>query len=58
MPATHPTPAAVTAIAQAVTGSSATVDGVFRRAFTVFPDRVAVLAEDTSMTYAGLRDRA
>jgi acyl-CoA synthetase (AMP-forming)/AMP-acid ligase II len=54
----HPTPAAMTTVAQAVACSSATIDGVFRRAFTVFADRVAVVAEDTSMTYAELRNRA
>ena len=54
----HPTPAAMTTVAQAVACSAATIDGVFRRAFTVFADRVAVVAEDTSMTYAELRNRA
>jgi fatty-acyl-CoA synthase len=58
MPESHPNPAAMTAAAQAVICSSATIDGVFRRAFTVFADRVAIVAEDTSMTYAELRDRA
>lgn len=58
MPESHPTPAAMTAAVQAVVCSSATIDGVFRRAFTVFADRVAVVAEDTSMSYAELRNRA
>jgi len=58
MPGSHPTLAAMTAAVQAVACSSATIDGVFRRAFTVFADRVAVVAEDTSMSYAELRNRA
>lgn len=57
MPESHPIPA-MTAAAQAAACSSATIDGVFRRAFTVFADRVAVVAEDKSMTYAELRRRA
>ena len=31
--------------------SSATIDAVFRRAFAVFADRVAVTSEDGSITY-------
>src|SRR3974390_3492074 len=58
MPESHPTPATMTAAAQAVASSSATIDGVFRRAFSVFSNRVAVVAEDASMTYSELRDRA
>ncbi len=58
MSESHPAPAAMTAAVQAVACSSTTIDGVFRRAFTVFADRVAVAAEDTSMTYAKLRHRA
>ncbi len=50
MSASHPTPAAMAAAVQAVACSQATIDGVFRHAFTVFTDRVAVVAEDTSMT--------
>ena len=38
--------------------AAATVDGVFRRAFEVFGDRVAVTSEEGSWTYAQLRDRA
>jgi acyl-CoA synthetase (AMP-forming)/AMP-acid ligase II len=58
MPESHPSPAAMTAAAQATACSSTTIDGVFRRAFTVFADRVAVVAEDSSMSYAELRDRS
>jgi acyl-CoA synthetase (AMP-forming)/AMP-acid ligase II len=58
MPESHPIPAAMTAAVQAVACSSATIDGVFRRAFTVFADRIAVVAEDTTMSYAELRNRA
>ena len=46
------------AAVQAAACSSATIDSVFRRAFTVFADRVAIVTEDTSMSYAELRDRA
>ena len=38
--------------------SSATIDAVFRRAFTVFTDRIAVTSEDNSITYAELRDKS
>ena len=58
MSESHPAPTGMTAASQALACSSATIDGVFRRAFTVFADRVAVVAEDTSMSYAELRDRA
>jgi acyl-CoA synthetase (AMP-forming)/AMP-acid ligase II len=58
MPESYPTPAAMTAAVQAVACSAATIDGVFRRAFTIFVDRVAVVAEDASMSYAELRNRA
>jgi non-ribosomal peptide synthetase component E (peptide arylation enzyme) len=57
MSESHPIPAAMAAV-QAVACSSATIDGVFRRAFTVFADRIAVVAEDTTMSYAELRNRA
>lgn len=38
--------------------AGATLDGVFRRAFEIFADRVAVTSEVSSLTYAELRDRA
>ena len=57
MSASHLTPVAMAAAVQALACSSTTIDGVFRRAFTVFADRVAVVTEDTSMSYAELRDR-
>jgi fatty-acyl-CoA synthase len=38
--------------------ASSTIDGVFRRAFRVFADRVAVTSETGSWTYAALRDRS
>jgi acyl-CoA synthetase (AMP-forming)/AMP-acid ligase II len=43
---------------QAGAAAGATLDGVFRRAFEVFGDRVAVTSEESSLTYAELRDRA
>jgi acyl-CoA synthetase (AMP-forming)/AMP-acid ligase II len=43
---------------QAGAAAGATLDGVFRRAFEVFGDRVAVTSEESSLTYADLRDRA
>ena len=58
MPESYPEPAAMTAAVQAAACASATIDGCFRRAFTVFADRIAVVAEDTSMSYAELRNRA
>jgi acyl-CoA synthetase (AMP-forming)/AMP-acid ligase II len=58
MPESDPTPAVMTAAVQAGACSSATIEGMFRRAFTVFANRVAAVAEDTSMTYAELRHRA
>ncbi len=42
----------------AATAAATTIDGVFRRAFDVFADRVAVTSEDGAWTYAELRDRA
>src|ERR1700678_265358 len=44
---------------QAGAAAGATLDGVFRRAFEVFGDRVAVTSEESSLTYAegGLRVR-
>jgi len=48
----------MTAADQAAACSSSTIDGVFRRAFTVFADRVAVTSESGSWTYAQLRQRA
>ena len=47
MPESHPTPATTTAAVQAVASSSVTIDGVFRRAFSVFADRVAVVEART-----------
>ena len=38
--------------------SGTTIDAVFRRAFAVFADRVAVTSEDGSITYAELRDQS
>jgi hypothetical protein len=58
MPESDPSPAAMTAAAQAAACSSATIDGVFRRALTIFADRVAVVAEDTTVSYAELQNRA
>jgi fatty-acyl-CoA synthase len=46
------------AAAQAAACSSTTIDSVFRRAFTVFADRVAVTCEGRSWTYAELRQRS
>jgi acyl-CoA synthetase (AMP-forming)/AMP-acid ligase II len=51
-------PPAMAAAPRAASASSATIDGVFRRAFRVFGDRVAVAAEDRSWTYAALRERS
>ena len=58
MSESQPTPDAMTAAKQAAACSSATIDGVFRRAFTVFADRTAVVSEDLSLTYAELQIRA
>ncbi len=38
--------------------AATTIDAVFRRAFAVFADRVAVTSEEGSQTYGQLRDRA
>jgi fatty-acyl-CoA synthase len=43
---------------RAAAASATTLDGVFRRAFEVFADRVAVTGEESSFTYSGVRDRA
>ena len=43
---------------RAATAAGATLDGVFRRAFEIFADRIAVTSEENSLTYAQLRDRA
>src|ERR1700761_4306137 len=51
-----PSPMAASAFASAA--SATTIDGVFRRAFDVFADRVAITDEDGAWTYAQLRDRA
>lgn len=50
--------APMAASALAAAASSTTIDGVFRRAFEVFADRVALTDEDNALTYAQLRDRA
>jgi fatty-acyl-CoA synthase len=42
----------------AAAAATITIDGVFRRAFDIFADRVAVTSEDGSLTYRELRDRA
>ncbi len=52
------TKSAMTAVAQAAAASSTTIDGVFRRAFRVFVERVAVTSETRSWTYAELADRS
>ena len=48
----------LTAHAAVAAASSVGIDGVFRRAFALFADRVAVTSEDEAITYAQLRDRA
>src|SRR6186713_238273 len=58
---TDPLPLAIPGIAgpaQAARASSATIDGVFRRAFRVFADRIAVVSEDKSWTYGALGERS
>ena len=50
--------APMSASALAAAAATTTIDGVFRRAFEVFADRVAVTDEDNAQTYAQLRDRA
>ena len=42
----------------AAAAAATTIDGVFRRAFDIFADRVAVTSEEGAQTYAELRDRA
>jgi acyl-CoA synthetase (AMP-forming)/AMP-acid ligase II len=42
----------------AAAAASMTIDGVFRRAFDLFPDRIAVTGEDSAQTYGELCDRA
>ena len=49
---------AMAPFAGAAAASTVTLDGVFRRAFQVFADRVAVTSETGSWSYAELRDRA
>jgi acyl-CoA synthetase (AMP-forming)/AMP-acid ligase II len=51
-------PSAMTAASQAAACSGTTIDGVFRRAFAVFADRIAIASETGTLTYAELRDRA
>jgi acyl-CoA synthetase (AMP-forming)/AMP-acid ligase II len=59
MPHRHDTsPPPMEAAVQAAACSTTTIDGVFRRAFTVFADRVAVTSESGSWTYAELRARS
>ena len=48
----------LTARAAVAAASGVGIDGVFRRAFALFADRVAVTSEDEAITYAELRDRA
>ena len=42
----------------AAAASATTIDGVFRRAFEIFADRVAVTSEEGAATYREVRDRA
>ena len=49
---------AMTPFAGAAAASTLTLDGVFRRAFQVFADRIAVTCETGSWTYAELRNRS
>ncbi len=49
---------AMIATPQAASAAAITIDSVFRRAFAVFADRIAVASETDTMTYAELRDRS
>jgi fatty-acyl-CoA synthase len=42
----------------AAAAAASTIDGLFRRAFDLFAERVAVTSEDSAMTYGELRARA
>jgi hypothetical protein len=48
----------MTASPLAAAAASITLDGVFRRAFDIFADRIALTSEDGAWTYAQVRDRA
>jgi acyl-CoA synthetase (AMP-forming)/AMP-acid ligase II len=50
--------AAMRASSLAAAATTITIDAVFRRAFEIFADRVAVTSEDGAQTYRELRDRA
>jgi acyl-CoA synthetase (AMP-forming)/AMP-acid ligase II len=57
MPVSGPAPP-MTASPHAAAASEVTIDGLFRRAFAVFSDRVAVTSENGAWTYAEVCDRA